>query len=178
MLRLTSLVLVLVTLPAVAAAQTAPTYPHRIPAPGGEVIIPSARHQQVYDDVGYAPARRSGDTLYISGALVFRGPGEGNDQAAFDVQVRRTLSQLKRTLETSGATLDDVALISSFHVWDSPHFSGDRNAQVETIARIWREFSTGPRPAWTAVGTTGLLADTGIIEIQLTAHAPKQPNEG
>jgi hypothetical protein len=31
-----------------------------------------------------------------------------------------------------------------------------------------------PYPAWTAVGTTGLLSDGGIVEIQLIAHAAKQ----
>ena len=29
-----------------------------------------------------------------------------------------------------------------------------------------------PWPAWTAVGTTGLLGSGGIVEIQLIVHAP------
>jgi hypothetical protein len=34
----------------------------------------------------------------------------------------------------------------------------------------------GPKPAWTAVGTTGLLADAGIVEVQMIAvSAPKLP---
>jgi enamine deaminase RidA (YjgF/YER057c/UK114 family) len=27
-----------------------------------------------------------------------------------------------------------------------------------------------PHPAWTAVGTTGLALDTGVVEIQAIAH--------
>lgn len=32
--------------------------------------------------------------------------------------------------------------------------------------------SSQPYPAWTAVGTTGLLSDGGIVEIQLIARVP------
>jgi enamine deaminase RidA (YjgF/YER057c/UK114 family) len=164
--------LILAVLPGAALAQEAPTWPLRLPSPGGEVIIPSRGGQYAHDTVGYAPARRAGDTLYVSGAIVFRADGEGADAAAFEAQVRRTLTNLNRTLEAAGASLDDVALINSFHVWEGPDFTGSRMEQIEIIARVWREFSDGPRPAWTAVGTTGLLGTGGIVEIQLTAHSP------
>lgn len=162
--------------PAAASAQAAPdpTYPVRLPSSGGEVIIPSRGGQHAHDAVGYAPARRAGDTLYVSGAIVFRGEGEGTDLAAFEAQVRRTLTQLNRTLTAAGATMDDVALVNSFHVWEGPDFAGTKDQQIEIIARVWREFASGPRPAWTAVGTTGLLGTGGIVEIQLTAHSPER----
>lgn len=150
----------------------------RLPSSGGEVIIPSRGGQHAHDEVGYAPARRAGDTLYVSGAIVFRAEGEGNDLAAFEAQVRRTLTNLNRTLTAAGASLDDVALINSFHVWEGPDFTGSKDQQIEVIARVWREFSQGPRPAWTAVGTTGLLGQGGIIEIQLTAHARSRLSPG
>jgi enamine deaminase RidA (YjgF/YER057c/UK114 family) len=157
--------------PTAVVAQSA-DYPQRLPSSGGEVIIPSAGHRRAYDEVGYAPARRAGDTLYVSGAIVFRADGEGTDAGAFEAQVRRTLTQLNRTLTAAGAAMDDVALINSFHVWEGTDFTGSRDEQIEVIARVWREFSSGPRPAWTAVGTTGLLGQGGIVEIQLTAHSP------
>jgi hypothetical protein len=34
------------------------------------------------------------------------------------------------------------------------------------------EFIKPPYPACTAVGTTGLLSDGGIVEVQLIARAP------
>lgn len=163
--------LAVLTLPGAALAQEA-EYPRRLPTPGGEVIIPGPGGQRAHDEVGYAPMRRLGDVLYVSGAIVGRGPDEGNDVAAFETQVRRTLTYLNRVLAAAGADFDDVAMINSFHVWDGPNFSGTRDQQIEVIARVWREFSDGPRPAWTAVGTTGLLGGTGIVEIQLIAHAP------
>lgn len=164
--------LILAVLPAAALAQDAPTFPLTLPSSGGEVIIPSRGGQYAHDTVGYAPARRAGDTLYVSGAIVFRGEGEGTDLAAFEAQVRRTLNSLNRTLLAAGATMNDVALINSFHLWEGPDFAGTRMEQIEVISRVWREFSDGPRPAWTAVGTTGLLGTGGIVEIQLTAHSP------
>ncbi|HYC99015.1 Rid family hydrolase [Brevundimonas sp.] len=169
---LTAALILAAALPGAALAQTAPTYPVRLPSSGGEVIIPSRGGQHAHDEVGYAPARRAGDTLYVSGAIVFRAEGEGTDAAAFEAQVRRTLTNLNRTLTAAGASFDDVALINSFHVWEGPDFAGSRMEQIEIIARVWREFSQGPRPAWTAVGTTGLLGQGGIVEIQLTAHSP------
>lgn len=172
-MRILSAVLFLSAVLAPAAlAQETPTFPQRLPSPGGEVIIPSRGGQYAHDEIGYAPARRAGDVLYVSGAIVFRGEGEGSDAAAFEAQVRRTLTSLNRTLEAAGATMDDVALINSFHVWEGPDFTGSRNDQIAVIARVWREFSQGPRPAWSAVGTSGLLGSGGIVEIQLIAHAP------
>jgi enamine deaminase RidA (YjgF/YER057c/UK114 family) len=157
--------------PTLVLAQTA-DYPRRLPTPGGEVVLPGPGGQRAHDEVGYAPARRAGDTLYISGAIVGRAPDEGNDAAAFETQVRRTLTYLDRTAAAAGASLDDVIMINSFHVWDGPNFAGTKTQQIEIIARVWREFSDGPRPAWSAVGTTGLLSEGGIVEIQLIVHSP------
>ena len=161
-------VLMTLCLPQAAAQE----YPRRLPSAGGEVIIPSRGGQYAHDEIGYAPARRAGDTLYVSGAIVSRAEAEGRDVAAFEAQVRRTLTSLNTTLEAAGATMDDVALVNSFHVWEGPDFTGTPNEQIAVIARVWREFAVGPRPAWTAVGTTGLLGSGGIVEIQLTVHAP------
>jgi enamine deaminase RidA (YjgF/YER057c/UK114 family) len=159
----------LALMPGIAAAQD---YPRVLPTPGGEVVIANERWQREHDEIGYAQTRRMGDTLYVSGVIVFRAEGEGNDKAAFEAQVRRGLQRLNGALEANGATFNDVAMMNSFHVWEGPNFTGTRMEQIEAISKVWREFSDGPRPAWTAVGTTGLLGETGIIEIQLIAYAP------
>lgn len=143
-----------------------------IPAPGGAVVIPSPRHRQVYDSYGYAPARRVGDVLYVSGAIIFRRPEEGTDAAAFEAQVRRTFKALDFTLKAAGASWDDVVMVNSFHVWEGPDFKGERIAQIEVMNKVRAEFSKAPHPAWTAVGTTGLLQPGGIVEVQLIAKVP------
>ncbi len=79
-------------------------YPKRIPAPGGEVIIPTERHQKSYDDIKYAPARRVGDTLYVSGVIVGRGKDEGTDPESFKTQVRRAFVNLDKVLKASEPT--------------------------------------------------------------------------
>ena len=152
----------------------APALPgaERIPASGGEAIIQGPGGRRAYDAYGFAPARRVGDVLYVSGVIAFRAEGEGTDAAAFEAQTRRAFRELQRILRASGVGYEDVAMINSFHVWDSPNFEGDRHQQFAIIERVKREFITGPHPAWTAVGTTGLLVETGIFEIQLIAHVP------
>ncbi|HJV42034.1 RidA family protein [Caulobacter sp.] len=147
-------------------------YPKRIPASGGEVIIPTERQQKSYDEIKYAPARRVGDMLYVSGVIVGRAQDEGTDPESFKKQVRRAFTALDNTLKASGASFDDVVMINSFHVWEGPDQPAPRREQLAMINAVKSEFIKGPNPAWTAVGTTGLLAPGGIVEIQLIAHIP------
>ena len=156
-----------------AAAQTPPSGPPElIPAPGGEVVIPAPGFRRAYDDYHYAPARRAGEVLYVSGAVVFRRPGEGNDVEAFRAQVRRGFRQLETTLKAAGATFADVAMVNTFHVWEGADFAGTKAEQFEAFKAVKAEFMPPPHPAWTAVGTTGLLGEGGIVEVQLIAHMP------
>lgn len=157
-------------LPAVAAAQD---YPKKIPAPGGHVIIPAAGAQRAYDDYHYAPARRAGDYLYISGVVAAPAPNEPRDVEGLKAQVRRAFGHIKLSLEAEGLTFADVAMINTFHVWTGPGFTGTRDEQFAALSAVKDEFMSAPHPAWTAVGTTGLLMDNGVVEIQMIAYAPQ-----
>ena len=78
--------------------------PTRIPAPGGEVILPSVHDRMAYERGGYAALRRSGDLLFLSGVIVARRPGEGTDVNArvrFVVRLRALGSLLARQARTS-----------------------------------------------------------------------------
>jgi enamine deaminase RidA (YjgF/YER057c/UK114 family) len=156
-----------------AQAADAP-YPRIVEAPGGEVIIPDEQSQANYDEWRFSAARRMGDTLYVSGVIVFRRPDEGTDIAAFKQQTRRALERLKFILESAGVSFADVAMINSFHVWQGQNFTGTRDEQFKAFEDVIDEFVKPPYPAWTAVGTTGLLVDSGIVEIQLIAHVAKR----
>lgn len=147
-------------------------YPKKIPAPGGEVVIPSERSQKSYDEIKYAPARRVGDTLYVSGVIVGRTKDEGTDPESFKTQVRRAFVSLDATLKAAGTSFDNVVMINSFHVWEGPDQPAPRWEQISLINAVKSEFIKGAHPAWTAVGTTGLLAPGGIVEIQLIAYVP------
>ena len=158
-----------------AAAQPAAAgYPKVIPAPGGHVIIQSPGAQRNYDEYKFAPARRAGDFLYISGVIAGPYGGQARDPAAFTDQTRQAFRILQTILNADGLTFADVVMINTFHVWNGPGFKGTRDEQFAAFAKAKDEFMSAPHPAWTAVGTTGLLADDGVVEIQMIAYAPKK----
>ena len=78
-------------------------------------------------------------------------------------------SRLRRNLEAAGSDFQHVVMINSFHVWQGSNFSGTRDEQFKAFEDVIGEFMKPPYPAWTAVGTTGLLSDGGIVEVQLIA---------
>lgn len=165
------------TLALLIAAAASPTlaetvYPVKIAAPGGEVTIPSARHQQEYDEFHYAPARRVGDMVYLSGIVAGPVNDEATDAAGFELQMRRAFKHLDMVLKAAGTSWDDVVSVNSFHVWESPDVKVTRFEQIEIINKVKADYVKGAQPAWTAVGTTGLVAPRGVVELQLVARVP------
>ena len=144
--------------------------PRKIPTRDGEVIIATKRDVGRYENFKFAPARRAGNVLYISGVIAGPEKAEGRDVEAFKAQLRRAFEALRDTLAASGATFAHVAMINSFHVWDGPNFDGDASAQLTAFIAVKDEFMPPPHPAWTAIGTTGLAIPTGVVEIQMIAH--------
>ena len=155
-----------------ATAHAADQFPLKIPASGGEVILPDQAAKDAHDKYRYAAARRVGNTLYVSGVIVNRRDGEGRDVPAFKAQIRRAFERLNQILGASGVTFADVALINSFHIWTGPNFSGTRGEHFDAFEEVAGEFLKPPYPAWTAVGTTEVLSDGGIVEVQLIANVP------
>jgi enamine deaminase RidA (YjgF/YER057c/UK114 family) len=152
-----------------AAEPPATAYPLKIPTPGGEVILPDHGSKLNHDEWRFAAVRRDGDTLYVSGVIVHRARNEGTDVAAFKLQTRRALERLKKNLEAANSDFQHVVMINSFHVWQGPDFTGTRDEQFQAFEDVIGEFMKPPYPAWTAVGTTGLLGTGGIVEVQLIA---------
>lgn len=125
-------------------------------APPQQIVsLPSAdgRHR-AYHDWTYAHAVRVGDMIWVSGV-----PGQGDGLAA---QTRFALQRIQRAIEAAGGTMDDVVELRSYHT--------DLSAETfPEIAAVRREFFPGGFTAWTAVGTTGLLAPGARLEIAATA---------
>ncbi len=144
----------------------------RIPAAGGEVILASDNDRRLYDNFHFAAARRSGEFLYISGVIAGPMRGESNDVAAFKDQLRRAFRDLEALLKGAGAGFADVTMINTFHVWETPSFAGSKRDQVAAFVAVKDEFMPPPHSAWTAVGTSGLVLDSGIVEIQMIARVP------
>lgn len=159
--------------PAPAQASLAP-----IPTSNGEVIFSSPVDRANYDAYGFAQVRRAGDLVFISGVIVGRHPDEGVDVQSFKNETRRAFRRIQAALAAAHLSFDDVVMINSFHVWNSPNFRGDRDAQFRAFEEVKNEFMIGPHPAWTAVGATGLLSDNGIVEVQMIAMAPSSAAGG
>lgn len=178
MLYMTTIIgLIASTVTATAGAQPAnpapaQDSPRHIPASGGEVILGDKYDGFAYDRESFAPVRRSGDLLFISGIIVARRAREGTDVESFKNEVRRTFRRIQHELESAGATFDDVVMINSFHVWSGPDFAGSKEQQFDAFNQVKEEFMHGPHPAWTAVGSTGLLGTGGIVEVQMIANVP------
>lgn len=140
-------------------------------------IIASERQKKDgYDGVfNYSPAVRAGDYIYASGVVAGAfGSEEPFGKEAFKASVRRALKGLEQTLKAGGADMNDVIKINTFHVFDSPHTTLSKHEQVLAVAEVKNEFIGEPHPAWTAVGTTALYPDKGLVEIEVVVYSPQK----
>lgn len=132
------------------------------PAPDHKIIYsdnPGVRESQ--DKIGWADSVTAGDTVYISGVIAGTRPTDKSLEDAYT----RAFDTLTKILERAGVTWADVVEVRSFHT--------DPTAQIDAMAAVKRRYRAVPDPAWTAVGTSGLLSPSGITEIALIAHKPK-----
>lgn len=152
------------TAAAIAAAET----PTHIASPEGEVVLAGPSERWLYDNLHFAPARRVGNVIYLSGVVAI--PKSGPQAVDFKTAVRGVFTNIQQQLEASGSDLSRVDMLQTFHVWDAPLGGGDRARQFEAFASVKDEFIRAPYPAWTAVGVTSLVVPDGVVEIQVTAH--------
>lgn len=132
------------------------------PAPDHKIIYsdnPGTRQYQ--DKLGWADSVTVGDTVYVSGVIAGTRPGDDGLESAYT----RAFDTLTKILARAGVTWADVVEVRSFHT--------DPTAQIDAMAAVKRRYRAAPDPAWTAVGTSGLLSPNGITEIALIAHKPK-----
>jgi enamine deaminase RidA (YjgF/YER057c/UK114 family) len=128
-----------------------------------EAIIPAGM-EAVYERIGYAPAVRVRDTVYVSGQI--GRDAEMRLVEARDEQIVQAFENLKTVLAAAGASLADVVDLTTFHtdMRDLPLFMQVRD----------RYFDTHPKPAWTAVGAHMLGGSPGyIVEIKAVAVLTK-----
>jgi enamine deaminase RidA (YjgF/YER057c/UK114 family) len=145
-------------------------FPRHIVTSDGEVTLASTRDEFLYNNFKFASARKAGDVIYVSGVIVGPEKGEGGGVDDFKNQLRRAFTQIGATLKAAGADFSKVVMLNTFHIWTSDNFQGDKNAQLTAFIAVKDEFMPPPHPAWTAVGTTGLALETGVVEIQAIAH--------
>ncbi|HVF34108.1 MAG TPA: Rid family hydrolase [Candidatus Saccharimonadia bacterium] len=128
-------------------------------APVRTIVIP-AGEDEAYDSWHYSPAVRVGDTVVVSGIPASRGE-------SYDEKITAMFEQLKAVLEASGATLADVVEITTFH--REPADTAAFQAEFERFLAIHKRYFREAYPAWTAVGTTALLAASAPVEMRALA---------
>lgn len=141
-----------VLLAAVAGAASAAT-----PADHQTIVAFPSRDgaHRAYHEWTYAHAVRVGDMIWVSGV-----PGYGKTPAE---QTRSALTGVRKAIEAAGGSMDDVVELMSFHTaLDPATFERD-------VAAVRREFFPGGFTAWTAVGTSALLAEGSGIEVRAVA---------
>lgn len=171
--RLALLAVTLSAVPLSAAPVMGQIARDRIPAPGGEIVFgPSGR--RVYEKWHFAAARRAGDYVYISGVVIARETDGPRTAETFKTATRAGFARIAALLAEFGLSFDDVVMVNSFHDWTASEFGGDRLAQFVAFGAVKDEYMRGVYPAWTAVGTSGLIDPNGIVEVQMIAYAPQR----
>jgi reactive intermediate/imine deaminase len=113
-------------------------------------------------DRPFSEAVRAGDFLYLSGQIG-EDPGTAKlVEGGIEAQSRQTLVNIKRVLESNGASLADVIKCTVFlaDIAEWPAFN-----------TIYREFFHKPFPARSALGASG-LALGARVELECIAYTP------
>ncbi|HJU77076.1 MAG TPA: Rid family hydrolase [Sphingomicrobium sp.] len=112
------------------------------------------------EDWGYADAIVVGDTVYLSGVVAGLRPGETDLTLAYE----RAFTKIGGVLKRSGAAWDDVVDITSYHT--------DLTTQMPAIVAVKKKYMRSPPPAWTAIGVSRLIPNSGVTEIKMIAKLP------
>ena len=126
------------------------------------VIMPeNARQRQLQEQIGWADAVVSNGVVYVSGVPAYLAPGEKDMETAFV----RAFEAIGNTLQRAGVSWDDVVELRTYHT--------DPTAQIDAFAKVKSRYMKSPPPAWSAIGTSGLLQPGALVEIAVVAHVPR-----
>jgi enamine deaminase RidA (YjgF/YER057c/UK114 family) len=125
------------------------------------VLVNPKETQPMYDAFHFSQANRVGDTIWVSGQVgVDSNLSPARGMAA---QARLAFEGLKRTLAETGASLEDVVELTTFHI--------DLRGEMDEFAKVKDEFFPRDYPAWTAVGVTQLALPELRVEVRAVAIA-------
>lgn len=137
----------------------------------GQVIVPAVLKDDV-DQFHYAPARRAGDFVFLSGIVACNRQPTPMDAEQFRTELRHVFTLMEQLLEASQAGLGDVVELQMFHVFGSDRLALDKGGQLATIAEVRDEFFPAPYPACVELAVAELNPEGGLVEIKATAFAP------
>ena len=143
----------------------------RVATRTGAVAIPASLESDVAQ-YHYAPARRAGDFVYLSGIVACNRTTEPMSATAFCDELRDVFRQIERLLLACDAQMEDVIELQMFHVFGSGRLELDKAGQLAAIGRVRDEFFFAPYPAAVELEVADLNPDGGLVEIKAVAFAP------
>ena len=143
----------------------------RVATRTGAVAIPASLESDVAQ-YHYAPARRAGDFVYLSGIVACNPTSEPMSEAAFCDELRIVFKQIERLLSACDAQMEDVIELQMFHVFGSDRLDLDKAGQLAAMGRVRDEFFFAPYPAAVELEVADLNPDGGLVEIKAVAFAP------
>lgn len=112
---------------------------------------------------GYSQSVRAGGLLFLAGQMPV-DPRTGTVVHEGDAagQARQTFENIKAVLAATGAGLDDIVELVSYHT---------NMADLGALLEIKAEYLPEDFPAWTAVGVAALALPGQLVEIKVVAVA-------
>ena len=121
-----------------------------------EVINP----KNVHWPFGFSHIVKVGDTVYISGQLPQDQDGNIVGKGDMVVQTEKTYENLKKCLESVGATMRDIVMLRVF-VTNLEEF--------QETGEVRKKYFGKYRPATTGLQISGLYFPDAMIEVEATA---------
>ncbi len=121
-----------------------------------EVINP----KNVHWPFGFSHIVKLGDTVYISGQLPQDQDGNIVGKGDMVVQTEKTYENLKKCLESVGATMRDIVMLRVF-VTNLDEF--------QKTGEVRKKYFGKYRPATTGLQISGLYFPEAMIEVEATA---------
>lgn len=113
--------------------------------------------------LGFSQAVRAGDWLLVSGQVGY-DPATGEFPRDFSRQAELAFEHLRATLAAAGATLDDVAEITTYQL---------NMRRFNELIKLRNAAFGEHRPAWTAVGVKALVEPQAQFEISARVYLPR-----
>ena len=140
----------------------------RIVLPDIEKFYASSLHRDIPEykpvKIAHAIVTQGGNTLRMSGYPAI-GPDGIIGKGDMRVQTLTALEYVKRTVETAGATWDDIVHMTFF----SPTATNGREAIPARIEFFGKHSKTGELPCITSIGVASLMHADMLIEVEATA---------
>lgn len=120
-----------------------------------EVFVPEDR--TAYDTVGLSPMVRVGDMLYLSGVIGTPVERDAGDEA-LEANFVSIFEQIKATLESVGASFDNVVTLKTYRL--------DYVKNFPLFLEVKKRYIKEPYPTWTDLGISA-LPPGAMAEVQV-----------